>query len=79
MVGMSYPGALAKIREDSAAETETGLQAIDPLDHDAILDLILDLAARVTCLEKDKALDGSSVRDRLLRPVDPRFHPSFKQ
>lgn len=52
---MTYVEALAKIREDAAAETETGLQAIDPLDHDAMLDLVLELASRVTCLEKDKA------------------------
>lgn len=54
---MTYPEALAKIREDAdvETETETGLLAIDPLDHDAMLDLILELAARVTAGEKREA------------------------
>ncbi len=52
---MTYPEALAKIREEADAETETGLQAIDPQDHDAVLDLILELGTRLTCLEKRQA------------------------
>ncbi len=45
---MTYPEALAKIREDAEAEYKAGLKKIDPFNHDAALDLVLELGARVT-------------------------------
>ena len=45
----SYDEALAEIREGAGA----GLQAIDPLEHEAIV--ILELGAHVTHLEKRAA------------------------
>lgn len=66
---MTYDEALAKIREEVEAERETGLEVIDGMDHDAVLDLILELGARVTAMEKREA-------QRTVKESDPANHPA---
>ncbi len=52
---MTYDEALVAIREGAEAERETGLEVVDGMDHDAVLDLILELGSRVTAAEKREA------------------------
>ncbi len=66
---MTYDEALSKIREEAEAERETGLTAIGPLDADAVLDLVLELGSRLTCLEKREA-------HRVAKLTDPANLPA---
>ncbi len=52
---MTYDEALVAIREGAEAERETGLEVVDGMDHDAVLDLILELGSRVTAMQKREA------------------------
>lgn len=66
---MTYPEAMAAIREGTEAECEAGLPGIDPLDHDALLDLVLELWARVTAAEKREAQRVASVIPGVLKEM----------
>lgn len=60
---------LARIREEGKEERETGLLAVDPYDNDALLDLVLTLAARVTTLEKHLARETARVNGKFYSGV----------